>query len=298
MKTRTGLLTFLLPAMVFCLLQDAAGQHRSYGGDFLAELFAPLDHTHFSPLGTPYVHPFNFEPAQIHQDVFFIYRFAANTFEGADEHEAEAHVDWALTRRLGFVVGQPLIGIQNASGIHNAGLGDFEFAPRILFVDRDTFILTANVFMSFPTGDSARDLGAGEMVLSPYLTTWHDLGNWNTLSVNFGPDVAMQSGDVSFSYAFSLTHSWLGPQLLEGESHEQVHDEVEQHHFTPGMTSLYLEMTGETELTDARRTFIEIMPGISYVLVESAELRFGVLLPATGRKRFDAQYFTSFTWIY
>ncbi len=61
------LITALLNA---CLSQTATGDDR-----FFEELFAPVRHTHYSPLGTPYVHPFTFEPPQIHQDAFFIYKY-------------------------------------------------------------------------------------------------------------------------------------------------------------------------------------------------------------------------------
>lgn len=266
---------------------------------FFSELFAPVHHTHFSELGTPYVHPFNFEPPQIHQDAFFIYKYTKNTIEGENEHEAEAHLDWALTKRLGFVIGVPLIGLEDAMGTQSAGIGDLEFAPRAMLIETDRFILASNTFITIPTGDANRDLGSGEVVMSPYITTWHDLGNWNTLLFNVGPDIGVESGDTSMSYAFSLTHSWLGPVLLPDEhGHEEGFEAGHAHHFDPGMTTLYLEMTGETELGGEKRTFVELMPGISYVLSQSAELRFGTLLPISKTQRFDAQYFTSFTWIH
>lgn len=299
MKSSSLIIAVVLSVMTFGITERVSGQQTR--GGFFNELFAPIEHSHFSDLGTPYVHPFNFEPAQIHQDVFFIYRQTQNNFEGADEFESEAHLDWALTKRLGFVLGAAHLGVQNGSGIHSAGIGDLEIAPRVMLVERDKFILTSNFFITAPTGDAARDLGAGETVLSPYITTWHDLGNWNTLSVNFGPDIATNSGDVSLSYAFSLTHSWIGPQLLGDESHGEENEEAEEggnQHFEPGMTSLYLEMTGETPLSGGAPTFIELMPGISYVLTEHGEIRFGVLAPVSDKQRFDVQYFSSFTWIY
>ena len=268
-------------------------------GGFFDEVCAPIHHTHFSELGTPFVHPFNFEPPQIHQDAFFIYRYTKNTIDGENEHEAEAHLDWALTRRLGIVIGAPLLGLEDATGTQSAGPGDLEVAPRVMLIEQDKFILASNTFITIPTGDASRDLGAGESIISPYITTWHDLGNWNTLLFNVGPNIGLDSGMTSMSYAFSLTHSWVGRELLEADHDaEHAHDEGPQVHFSPGMTSLYLEMTGETETTGAKRTFVELMPGISYVLTEHAELRFGVLLPVSPTQRFDSQYFTSFTWIH
>jgi hypothetical protein len=114
-----------------------------------------------------------------------------------------------------------------------------------------------------------------------------------------GPNIGLDSGMTSMSYAFSLTHSWVGRELLEADHDEEhAHEDGHANHFPPGMTSLYLEMTGETETSGDKRTFVELMPGISYVLTEHAELRFGVLLPVSPTQRFDSQYFTSFTWIH
>jgi hypothetical protein len=292
---RTTLSTILLSLLTLSQTQPTRGE-----GGFFAELFAPVEHTHFSDLGAPYIHPFNFEPPQIHQDAFFIYKYTKNTIDGENEHEAEAHLDWSLTKRLGFVIGVPLLGLEDAAGTQSAGFGDLEIAPRAMLIESDRFILASNFFITVPTGDASRDLGAGETVLSPYFTTWHDLGNWNTLLINFGPDIGTKSGDKSMTYAFSLSHAFCGPVLLEGDHGEEHDHEGDGHqlHFPPGMTTVYLEMTGETELTGDERTFVELMPGISYVLTEHAELRFGTLLPISRTQRFDVQYYTSFTWIH
>ena len=73
------------------------------------------------------------------------------------------------------------------------GIGDLEIAPRVMLFERDRFILASNFFITVPTGDDTRDLGAGETVISPFFTTWHDLGNWNTLLLNFGPEIGADS---------------------------------------------------------------------------------------------------------
>ncbi len=285
-----------ISAIVLCVFSIVLARPAIGGGGFFQEVFEPVHHTHFTESGTPFVHPFNFEPPQIHQDVFFLYKYTQNTLDGENEHESEVHIDWSLTKRLGFVIGAPLIGLEDVTGTQSAGIGDLEFAPRAMLINQEKFILAANLFMSFPTGDETRDLGAGETVMSPYLTTWHDLGNWNTLLFNVGPNIGLETGMTSMSYAFSLTHSWLGRELIE-QDHDGDHDEGGHQHFPPGMTTVYLEMTGESEFEGDKNTFVEIMPGISYVLTESAELRLGVLLPVSDPQRFDAQYFTSFTWI-
>ncbi len=301
----------LLTAMTM-LLPASIGRAADWLHDdrFLDELFAPIDHTHFSDLGTPFVHPFTLEPPQIHQDAFFIYKFTDNTMEGSDEYEAEGHLDWALTRRLGFVFASPLVGNRESDGTHNVGMGDLEIAPRVMWIKRDRFIMASNFFITVPTGDETRDLGAGEVTLAPFVTTWHDLGNWNTLLLNVGPEIGVDTGSTSMIYSFSLTHSWLGTPILDNGGHrwhEGHDDEDDEHHgghdhaqhFAPGMKTVYLELNGETPLDDSSApTLVELMPGFSYVLAESAEIRFGVLFPVSETKRFDRQYFASFTWIF
>jgi len=292
---------FLAALLAVGMLHSARAADGLFDKDFLDEVFAPIHHTHFSELGTPYVHPFTFEPPQIHQDAFFIYKYSANTNEGSDEYEAEAHLDWALSKRLGFVFAVPLVGNQEADGTHNVGMGDLEIAPRVMWIEQDKFILASNLFITVPTGDETRDLGAGEVTLTPFITTWHDLGNWNSLLLNFGPEFGADSGDTSMIYSFSLTHSWLGQAILGEDEHiEQDAEGGHNHaqHFEPGMKTLYLEMNCETQLYGEEQTLIELLPGFSYVLAESAELRFGVLFPISEVKRFDRQYFASFTWIY
>ena len=290
--------------MAALTLLVAASIGRAGDDRFFDELLAPVDHTHFSELGTPFVHPFTLEPPQIHQDAFFIYKFTDNTMDGSDEYEAEGHLDWALTKRLGIVFASPLVGNRQADGTHNVGMGDLEIAPRVMWVKQDRFILASNFFITVPTGDETRDLGAGETTLAPFVTTWHDLGNWNTLLLNIGPEIGVDTGNTSLIYSFSLTHSWLGPPILENGGHrwhEEDDDGDHGHaqHFAPGMMTAYLELNGETSLDDSSApTLVELLPGFSYVLAESAEIRFGILFPVSETKRFDRQYFTSFTWIF
>lgn len=302
---RLFILLAMLPAPAQCFASEPS--HASildntiYDEMFFEEVLDPIHHTHFSHDGTPFLHPFSFEPPQIHQDAFFIYKYTKNSLEGSNEYEAEGHIDWALTKRLGFVFAVPMVGVHQQDGTQSVGMGDLEIAPRIMWVEHENFIMASNLFLTVPTGDETRDLGSGETVFSPFLTTWHDLGGWNTLVVNLGPEIGLSSGDVSMIYGFSLAHAWHGPQLLRDEAHvhesENTH-EHEQEHFRAGMTALYIEFNGETQLYGDKYTFLEVMPGISYVAAEHAELRFGVHLPVSKRQRFDAQYFSSFTWIY
>ena len=110
-----------------------------------------------------------------------------------------------------------------------------------MWVEDDDFILASNIQITAPTGDELRDLGAGEATISPLVTTWHDLGNWNSLLLNFGPQFGVSSGDRSMTYGFSLAHSWIGRSILDDEAqddHDHGAHDGHAAHFAPGMTTL------------------------------------------------------------
>ncbi len=194
-------------------------------GFFHDLLFGQFIETHRSRGGTPWVHPFTIEPPQAHRDALVLYKYTNDADGGAlDEHEAELHIDWALTRRLGFLLGVPYLGLRGTEE-EATGFGDLEFGPRVVLVESDTFFLASNTLMTFPTGDEKRDLGRGEMTIAPFVTTWHDLGglapwtNWNTLYLNFGPEFALESGDKSLLYTVVYAHTILGPRILFPHAH-------------------------------------------------------------------------------
>jgi len=290
---------------------------------FLRDLFfGPVIDTHRSPRGTPWVHPFTIEPAQIHRDLFFFYKFTKNA-EGTptDEHEWELHLDWGLTRRFGFVVAAPFLGLEDPAG-HQTGFTDLEFAPRIVWIESYNFFLASNIFFTFPTGDEDRDLGRGEVTFAPFLTTWHDIGswqflpwrNWNQIQLNFGPEIGLESGDTSLLYTVVYAHSFLGPRILPPHYHH-LHNHHHNHNhahdgdegiisivgpaYPEGLVSLLLEFNGQSELQGDRLTLLQLLTGINYALTETAELRFGVNFPLNHfNRQMDVQYIFAFTWTY
>jgi len=288
-------------------------------GFFRDLLYGPVIDTHRSPRGTPWVHPFTIEPAQIHRDLFFFYKFTKNA-EGSpvDEHELEVHLDWGLTRRLGFVLAVPFLGLEDPAG-HQTGFGDIEFAPRVVWIESDRFFLASNIVFTFPTGNENRGLGRGEATVAPFLTTWHDIGswrilpwrNWNQLHFNFGPEVGLESGDTSLLYTLVYAHSFLGLRLLPPHFHH-AHDDMNHSHdhetgiispigpaYPVGLTSLLLEFNGQTSLNGDSDTLLQLLTGINYALTESAEIRFGVNFPLNNLNRqMDVQYIFAFTWVY
>lgn len=299
---------------------------------FLRDLFAgQFIETHRSSAGTPWVHPFTIEPPQLHRDLFMFYKYMKDA-EGTqiDEHELEFHVDWALTRRLGIVLAAPYLGLIGPDE-QATGFGDMEIAPRIVLIESERFFLATNIFITVPTGDESLDLGAGETVMSPMLTTWHDLGswsapwtNWNTAYLNVGPETGISSGETTMVYTAVFAHSFLGPKLIfphhHGGGHGNGHGGSNGHHhnghahgsqefagtispigpgYPPGMTSLIFEFNGQSELFAERETYFQLLTGINYILTDSAEVRFGVNLPLNEREaQMNAQYIWAFSFIF
>ena len=270
---------------------------NQYRGSFFEELFAPATHTHFSRRGTPLVHLFLIEPATLHRDFFLDYRVGNNVGGSTDEQELEAEIEWALTKRLGIIIEAPFLGLNPDNGSNTSGFGDLAIAGRALLVDGDTFFLSANLEVETATGNERRGLGRGEAAMAPSITTWLDLGNWTALHGQFGTEFGLESGDTELIYGLALTHTFQGPVLFHtdqcGQGHRACHGGDDDHVvFDPGMTSLILEMTGATGLSgdEDGQTFVELLPGISYIPVERIELRFGVRFPLFKPTRLDTQY--------
>lgn len=108
---------------------------------FLEGLTAPWLHTHRNARGTPWAHPFTIEPPHIHRDLFL---FSIHSRNGQfRENEWEYHLDWSISRRLGFFLGVPYVGTdldEDEDGIPDSqatGFGDLEFAPRVVWIESE-----------------------------------------------------------------------------------------------------------------------------------------------------------------
>jgi hypothetical protein len=292
---------------------------------FLRDLLAgQFIETHRSSAGTPWVHPFTIEPPQLHRDLFMFYKYTKDA-EGSlvDEHEMEVHLDWALTRRFGILVAAPFLGMIGPNE-QAAGFGDIEIAPRVVMVEQDKFYLAANVFVTVPTGDESRDLGAGETTIAPFLTTWHDLGswapwtNWNTAYINVGPESGVSTGETSLVYTAVYAHSFLGPKLIfphqhgggNGNGNGHAHNGDSHAHeggvispmgpgYPIGLTNIIVELNGQSELYDERSTYLQLLGGVSYILTDSSEVRFGVNVPLNRKEeQMAVQYILGFTYVF
>jgi hypothetical protein len=292
--------------------------------------------THRSPSGTPWVHPFTIEPAHLHRDLYFIYKYAKDAEGGpVDEHELEVHFDWALTRRFGILIGAPYLGLIGPDE-QATGYGDLEVAPRIVIIESDAFFLSANILVTIPTGDEERGLGAGETIIAPFLTTWNDLGtsallpwrNWNTMFLNVGPEYGVETGNGALTYTAVFCHTFLAPKLIfphhhnnghgnghgNGHAHGNGNGHAHNGHghaasggtisvfgpgYPPGLMTLHLEFNGQSELQDDRLTTLQMLTGFSYSLTESLEFRFGVEFPLNHPElQFDGLYSFAFGYFF
>lgn len=247
----------------------------------------PWPHSHFSRRGTPFVHLFNLEPAYPDRDVFFFY---SQTREHDEiERELEIELEWAFTRRIGMMLELPLIEIDPDAGRTERGIGDVAFAPRLLMIDTQLFLLSGNLEVTLPTGSRSRGLGSGEVSLAPFITTWLDLGRWFAFQTEIGVERGLSSGESEFFYKGGLTYSFLAPALFkESPSHRLL----AHYHFPPGLASLIFETVGRTELRGDERgqTRVEILFGAGYNITGSIELRGAYQIPVGGRREIDDRF--------
>ncbi|MBM4030463.1 MAG: hypothetical protein FJ291_01600 [Planctomycetes bacterium] len=240
-------------------------------------------HSHYSRRGTPFVHTFVSEPAFLDRDFFLDFSLA----KGKDgvEAEAEAELEWAITRRIGLVVEAPFVYLNPDGGGTERGLGDVAVAPRLLLLDYDRFLLSANVEFQFSTGDEKRGLGAGETVFAPSLSSWLDLGGNLTLHNNAGFERGLSSGSDAFVWGGALTCSIYTrgtPVVLRA-------DGAVRGHFPAGLLNLIAEIRGEHPLDgpDEGEGTGRWILGASYSLSPHVEVRGALMFPAWNPRDLD-----------
>lgn len=252
-------------------------------GDGAGSYFEPFEHLHFSPLGTPILHPFGIEPALTGRDFFTTYRYRSG--DGLEEHEVEWELEWAFTKRLGIIVEMPYV-FEREGGESNDGFGDIAVVPRALVVDRDRFLLTAQLEIVAPTGTNGF---GGSTALAPGFANWIDLGhNW-TLNSQVAVEHVFDEDINELIFGFGLLKSF-GGGGLDAEGH--VHG-----HATSGL-NLHLEIGGAVGLSgeDSGAVELEGLVGLSYQVNSKIDLRAGVEFPLSSPRGFDAGLVTGFVW--
>lgn len=243
--------------------------------------FESFEHIHFSKLGTPYVHAFGIEPAFTGRDLFLDYSYLEG--DGVTENETELELEWAFTSRLGLIMEVPYIWEDEDGEDSASGFGDSAIVPRVLLVESDRFLLTAQVGVVLPTGSSF----GGDTAIAPGIAVWNDLGNWFTLNSGVAFEHSFDEDSTGLVFGCGLVKSF-------GEKHEH-HAGHEQHaSSSAGLFSIHLEATGSTLLngSDKGDTTLEGLVGISYGFADGFDIRAGYLFPITSPKEFDHGFTT------
>lgn len=232
----------------------------------------PWPHSHFSANGTAFVHGFGVEPAYLDRDLFF--DFALIGAEGEREIETEIELEWALTRRLGFVLEVPYIRRNPDSGFTESGFGDVALAPRALIYEGEQMLLSMNLEVGLPTGDEHKGFGGDEVGLAPSVSTWLDLGRRLTLQTQAGFETGAESGESGIFYSAALIHTILTPDASGPDGI----------HFPSGMVNLISEFTGRTGVhgDEDGETTGELLFGASYLLTSNWEIRGAYQIPIVG----------------
>ncbi len=227
----------------------------------------PFEHVHASASGTPILHSFDVEPALTGRDLFLTYHFHKGD---ADEHEFEAELEWAFTRRLGVILELPYI-LEDDGGETHDGLGDLAIVPRATVVERDGFLLTAQVEIVTPTGSG--DFG-GETALAPGLAAWFDLGGGWSLNSQFGVEHVFDEDETALEYGFGLVRP--------------LRDAL----------ALHLEVTGDVALDGEAQGDASAagLVGLSYGLGHGFGLRLGYQFPLTSPRDFDSGLAAGMVW--
>ena len=279
---------FILVSAAYCGRADDGSHSHAVGTEGYSQAplgfslsggwLDPWPHRHFSRRNTPFIHNFSLEPAFLDRDFFLDARFARG--EDEDELEIEAELEWALTRRIGMVFEVPYISLDADAGGSQSGIGDMAIAPRFLLAETERVILSANLEIGLPSGDSSRDLGSGELGLAPSASAWVDLGNWFSVGAQLGTEHGLESGSAEFFYNVGLGYSF----LTRGSK-----DSIELRHFPSGMSNLIIELTGRTPLDGPERGShsLEALFGASYNINGRWEMRGGYQVPVGGPQEFD-----------
>lgn len=252
--------------------QSLSAEPSHSGSDW----FAPFTHIHTSESGTPYVHSFGIEPAFTGRDLFIDHTFTEG--DGFTEHETEIELEWAFTKRLGVIVEMPYIWEDEEGESSSSGFGDLAIVPRALLIEREKFLLTAQVETVLPTGSSRF---GGETAIAPGIATWNDLGNNFTLNSIISVEHVFDEDETELVYGFGLVKSF-------GETHVG-HDHGHMHGSVAGMLHLHLELTGSTPLKgeDKGDVNLEALVGVSYGVTQDLDIRAGAFMPVTSPNDVD-----------
>ncbi len=272
-----------------------AREHHSdsrdvFGSDLTTGWFDKPVHSHFSPLGTPLVHPFRIEPAFTNRDLLVDYNSYHRS--GENEHEIETELEWTLTRRLALIFEVPYAFVDPKDGSSVSGIGDIGIGSRILLTEHEKALLAFNLEIETPTGDSDKGLGRGETVIAPSLSAWVDLDNWWSWHLQVGTEHEVSSSENELFFRAALIHS-----LIPDDYHDSDH-EGHIHGLPPGLLSFILEIDGTVDIAaeDSGHMETEGIFGVLYSISEHTDLRFGYVFPFSKSQELNRGFTYGLIW--
>lgn len=286
---KNSLTAFLVLCLSVCIVfADGPHDHHNHAHDPEGggrKFLEPFEHRHHSRLGTPIVHSFGVEPAFTGRDIFGDYHFKKG--DGITEHEFELELEWALTRRLGFIVEIPYV-FQSEDGKASVdGFGDSAFVLRSILLEKDRFMLTSQIEITAPTGTS--DLG-GETAIAPGFSAWFDLGNWWTLNTQVAIEHIFKDDVTELLFGLGLVKTLSLAGHFTSDSHG--------HNLAAKLFNLHLEVTGSVNINGADEGTVnaEALLGLSYGINPNMDVRVGYLFPLSSSNDFDYGLVTGFIW--
>jgi hypothetical protein len=246
-----------------------------FGLDWSRGWFEPAIHSHLNVRQTPYIHPFNTEPAFTRRDLMLNYNY--RDVAEQNEHNIEAELEWAFTRRLGMVLEVPYRFVVPHEGASINGLGNVAVAPRVLLAEYDRFLLAGNLEIEIPTTDSDRGLAKSETALAPSLSMWVDMGHWWTLNAQSGVEYTTKSEQSEMFIRTSVIHTLGTPNRNVGHT-DQDHM---RHGLPPGFLSFIIETDMAVGLSGEEdgHWLAEGLVGLNYGLREDMDLRTAFSFP-------------------
>lgn len=182
-----------------------------------------------------------------------------------------------LSRRYLFGIIIPAVDHLQAGGGNpsTTQFGDIVLENRVLLVDTQDFILSANLNVQIPTGQS--DIGNHRTILDPYLAWWSDIGRGFSFRGTVGTAVPVDSRPDGVSTTLNVNLA-LG-QTLTPHKAPLLGD------FTYYVVANYLENLGT-----ANSAFVSITPGFRTHLGRDWYLLGGIEVPVTGPKPFQERF--------
>jgi hypothetical protein len=263
-----------------------------FGFDLAQGWFDPAVHSHLSRRGTPFIHPFRVEPAFTRRDVLLDYSF--RSADGEDEHEIEAELEWAFTRRLGLVLEIPYLFVDSDGEPSADGFGNLAVSPRLLLAEYERFLLAFSFEVEIPTGDSDAGLAEDEAAVAPSVSTWIDLGDWWAANAQSGIEHATESGDSELFIRAALIRT-----LTSREEHHDSGDHDHEAHGLPlGSLSLILEADLAVDLSGEEDGdwLAEGIVGAYYGLGHNLDVRAGYQFPLSASQELNGGVTCGLIW--